>query len=675
MEIIEQINNLKEFIEKTYLSELRDNLSKNKNFIEIDFFELAKFNPSLADLLLDNPDEIITNMEEVLKDFDLEFDRTPQVLFYNLPKSTEIPLNEVSDQLGRFLSFEGHVVKPSDIYLKCRSAKFECPSCGDVVTVQMNGRDWKEPKGCACGRKGKSKLLSQELIKFQRLEINESVDKVPDRPMKLIKKKVFIPENLTRKDINHQLQPGQKVRIYGTLELEELKSMKSHRTNEYRTNIIANNIIPIDTSWGAIKLTKKQIKKVKEMSKNKDLLNEFSKSLAPSFEGYDWVRKSLILQHVGGKRIYDENGNLEERGIIHVLMSSSPGGGKTYLLKKSIVLSPLWQWTQGAGLTKAGLVACISKDEYGSYALEVGPLVMSDKGICAIDEFDKVNKIDFGILNNAMNDEQTKITKANIDQTLKVRTSVLASSNPIHKRFTDSEPILKQLAPIPKDILDRFDVIWAMREKIDQNKLEDKYISRHFGSNNIKQIWSNEEMTNYISYAKKTNPMMTPKMAKYFKKKKKKLTKKTIDENENEKSHRLRGNILRWAYAHCKFTSIGRTNKNKEVDLEKESIDFAFSLVTHSFNLLGLLDEKGFVKYEEVEGLPSKKEVSKYYLVKQIIRTLCDEGYKDGVPYDVLLNKMKKETDIDEDMLDKEIEKLKKVGELYEPKRNQLALL
>lgn len=650
-----------------------------KDFIEIDFADFSKYNIEVADLLLDFPEETIKACQIAANNLidSEERKKSVQVLFFNLPDSSMVPLSEISDQLDKFLSFEGYVMKPSDIFLKCTNAKFECPSCGNIINVLMVGREWKEPQRCGCGRKGKFRLLNKSMMPFQRFELQEAVDYVPDKPKRPVKKSVFLPESLTRKDLNAKLQAGQRVKVHGFLELEELRSkMKFSKSNEFKTNIIANNVLPIENSWNAIKLDAPTIAKIKDMARRAVLLDEFAQSLAPSFEGYDLIRKSLILSHVEGKRIYDANGNLEERGVIHVLMAGAPGSGKTFLMKKAVVLSPLWQWAQGAGLTKAGLVAAVVKDEFGSFTLEVGPLVMANNGTAGLDELDKMDKGDYGILNNAMNDEQTKITKAAIDQMLRTRTSILATANPLHKTFVDSEPIMRQLAPIPKDVLDRFDVVWAMREEIDQEKMEDKYMARHLHSEVVNQIWSNEQMRNYIAYARRLVPFMDVKVAKYFRDKFQKLSGRTKDTSEEERqSHRLRGNILRWAYAYCKFTSVGMENDKNEIPLREKDIDFAFGIVLYSFKMLGVTNEDGFVKYEDVEMIPSKKEVNKYYLVRDALKKLAKDN-KNLVPFEMILEECKKEMpDIDGDAVDQELAKLKKIGEIFEPRTNSWGLL
>lgn len=672
MDAPEQIKKFTDFINQNYLDILLENVRKKSNYLEIDYQKLAQFDPILADILLEQPLEVIKAAEIAIEQIDFDHEVTHfQVLFKNLPQSSNIPLSEISDQLEKFLTFEGYIMKPSDIFLKATSARFECPACGTIIRVLMDGRSWKSPTRCGCGRKGKFNELGKDLVKFRRVEIQEPMDDIPDTARKPTRKKVYFANNLIRKELNNQFQPGQRVRIHGFLELENIHLQGTKQSNEFRTNIIANNIIPVQNSWGSIKLTPLIKKHVREMAKNDKLLSEFAQSLAPSFEGYELVRKSLILHHIGSKRIFDKNDNLEERATIHILMTGNPGTGKSILQKKTLKIAPLWHWTQGAGLTKAGFVAAVIRDEYGSYTLEVGPFVMAHKGSCGLDEMEKMNKGDYGMLNNGMNDEKTKITKANIDQWLKTETSLISTSNPLHKKFVDSEPIMSQLKPIPKDLLDRFDVIWAMREKIDQDKFEEKYMSRHTDGQSIEQIWTNKQMQNYIVYARQLNPMLPKDISKYFSEKFKKFMGNTSD---NEQSHRLRGNIFRWIYAHCRFISVGQEDKKNDIEVTKKSVDFGFILMKASFKMLDLIDEKGFNKYEDLEQIPSKKEVSKYYSLKELIKTLS-ETYNNSIPIERIIEEAMIKCQMSETEVEISVEKLKRAGDLFEPRRGYIAVI
>ena len=180
-----------EFLEREYKAKLIENIRKGNNYIEIDFRKIAQFDVELSERLLDDPEESIKLIEEAAKDL-MEMEGSLQALFFNLPESTKIPLNDISDQLDKFLTFEGYIMKPSEIYLKARSAKFECPSCSNVLNVLMIGREFKEPTNCGCGRKGKFNIIGRpKYVKFQKFDLVEAMDTVPERPRKLTNKSIY----------------------------------------------------------------------------------------------------------------------------------------------------------------------------------------------------------------------------------------------------------------------------------------------------------------------------------------------------------------------------------------------------------------------------------------------------------------------------------------------------
>jgi len=72
MEAQQQIKKFRDFIEKNYLAVLTDNLRKDKKFLVIDFNELSKFNPELAELLLEQPEDTIKATELAIEQLDIE---------------------------------------------------------------------------------------------------------------------------------------------------------------------------------------------------------------------------------------------------------------------------------------------------------------------------------------------------------------------------------------------------------------------------------------------------------------------------------------------------------------------------------------------------------------------------------------------------------------------------
>lgn len=991
VDISYNLEKFREFFDQEYRLEILklEKQTVGEPFLEVDFLKLSKFDSDLASYLLEEPKELIPIAG--LAATRNEHGKTVEVLFHNLPQQAIVPLNKAADQLEKFLTFEGYVMKPSDLYLKCKAYKAECRACGNVIIKVLLGREWEQIKKCGCGNKLNFRILSKEMTKFQIISLMEAIDVIPEKPRKPIIKKVFLEANLTRDNLNAQLQPGQRVKVHGFLELEQMKIGRT-LSNEFKTNIVANNIVPVKNSWEGIELTKNILKNNKKMAKKSNLLGEFAQSIAPTFEGYEVVRESLILMHVEGKRLYDKNGNLDERGSMSVLLAGNPGclpigtliqtpngltpieevteiftinsrgnkiitsaiplnsgkkqkykittkkeelfcsgnhkwfvrdergetlvvqtkdlntsyslikeydrtnlplwkqilllplskskilfssmfckiqgskngaqpciypfrqdknnlpvqtaktfsnenskdngcepsrdsqkiksmgyrnstiqrtgktrdmseypqifstrqkksclqawkiywenenkgrvfknsqtkfsmglhemredrnnqtfrfgsasqrqrpfkqfkrkyddfmsklsckrtrvrnqlkdkkilgitkteekigmydlivpdyhnfilsngiishnSGKTFLARRGVTLSPHWVWTTGKGLTAAGLVACVVKDEFEGFTLEIGPLIMADMGSVFIDEIEKMDKEYYGALNNIMAEEETKITKGTIDQTLRSKVAMVCTSNPIHRIFHDNDSIYNQLAPIPKDILDRFDVIWAMREDIDPDKINEKSMDRHIeGSHNVDPIWSKEDMQPYIAQARRINPILNKEMARYFSLC---LTKLTGSTKEDSGSQRLRGNILRWTYAHAKFTSVGKEDKSGNVKVNESNIDFAFNLIKHSFKLLDMISEEGFVQHEIFQDIPKPQEVNTYYAVKNAILDLGKE-FNNSVPEDEIIKKVQESIkEFDMDALDKEIKKLKKAGDIFEPNRNKWGVM
>src|SRR3989344_5122613 len=147
MEVVEQIKKFEEFIQMNHHADLLEKVRKGNEFLVINFGELSKFDPELADMLLDQPEEVIRAAELAIDGFDLpERPKNFRVRFSNLPETQKMPIREIrSKHIGRFLFVEGVVRQKSDVRPQVTSAKFECPSCGNIISVLQLDTKFKEP--------------------------------------------------------------------------------------------------------------------------------------------------------------------------------------------------------------------------------------------------------------------------------------------------------------------------------------------------------------------------------------------------------------------------------------------------------------------------------------------------------------------------------------------------
>ena len=667
----DQIEKFRDFIETIYLKDLHEIASTGQKALLADFAELTKFDIELSEQLLNEPEETIHAAKVALQQFDLEDKEELKVRFFNLPDSQKVKIRDIrSEHLGKFVTVEGIVRQSSDIRPQAISAKFECPACGNLITVPQIEQTFKEPSHCTCGRRGKFRIVNKILVDVQRLVLEESAESLEggEHQKRLA---LFLREDLVEPKMEKRTTPGSKVKAFGVIREVPIPAKAGGHLTRYDLIMEVNYVDLLEEVYEDIVISQEDEVKIQQLAKDPKVYQKFINSIAPSIFGHEDVKGALFLQLMGGARKEKADGTVT-RGDIHILLVGDPGVAKSTMLTFIAKASPRSRYVAGRGATSAGITATVVRDEFlRGFALEAGAIVLANGGVLCLDEMDKMTVEDTSALHEAMEQQQVTITKANIQATLNARTTVLAAANPKLGRFDPYQPIAAQI-DLPPALINRFDLIFPFRDIPDRDK--DTQIASQILERNVNPTEPDvplDLMRKYVAHVKQhVYPKLTAgaidEIKKFY------VGLRNADGGAGDDalkpipiSARQLEALVRLAEGSAR---VRLSEKVTRGDARK-----AVSVLKHCLMQVGFDHETGQIDIDRIStGVPASTR-NKILVVREIIKELESRGKKTIPVEDVLAEATEK--NLTEGQVEEIIEKLKREGEVYEPKRGWIARL
>ena len=480
-------------------------LKSHKSRLIVNVNDVRQFNRELANLLLQQPIDYLPTFEKALKEviqelnepifgFDIQGVRFHIGLEGSFGELHTNPRHLSSRLLSHMVCLDGIVTSCSLVRPKLLKSVHYSESMKTFLVKEywdatmLNGMQLPGSTSYPTEGDDKQKLTSEfglsQYRDYQTISIQEMPEKAPagQLPRSI---DVIVDDDLVDK-----VKPGDRAQIVGVYK-SLATAYNGQVPSTFRAVLVANNVRQLNRDAVAPQLSAADIQQIRSLSRRSDIFELISRSLAPSIYGHEYVKKAVALMLLGGVERNISNSNTKNdsetseglststhiRGDINLMLVGDPSTAKSQMLRFVLGIAPLAIATTGRGSSGVGLTAAVTSDkETGERRLEAGAMVLADRGIVCIDEFDKMSDNDRVAIHEVMEQQTVTIAKAGIHASLNARCSVLAAANPIWGQYRETASPQENIR-LPDSLLSRFDLLFII---LDKNTPEhDRHISHH----------------------------------------------------------------------------------------------------------------------------------------------------------------------------------------------------
>lgn len=655
--IKDRIEEIKDFLLSSKQDILLETKRSGGKSITFDFFDFQSLGFDFLEHILDNPNDALEEIKQAIKEV-INSELKPRI--QNLPKDSQCMIKDIrTKHIGKLIEIEGVIRQTSTVKPQITSVKYECPSCSNELLILQEGGKLREPVRCGCGRKGKFRIITKKMIDTQRMVVEELPERLTgkENPQQT---NLILKDDLTNPKLASYCTPGTQVKIVGIV-VEFPIVLKSGAVSVNVDTLIDVLSIRPEDEEEIIKITEEDKNIINEEIKSPDYFKRLLASIAPEIYGMDLLKTALLYHIVGGNKI--RRGQKYRIGDINILAVTDPAIAKSTSMDSLMEIAPKVIYTDCTGLSGPGLSAAAVKDEFiGGYALQAGAAVLASGGSLILDELDKIDPMNRNVLHVIMSEQKVVKHVANLHVTMKAECGIIGLCNPKKGRFDINIDFAQQI-DMPPSLISRFDIPILLTDLPDEEK--DSNIAEailDFREKDAESAIPVHIMKKLFIMAREYKPTLSPKAKNIIKDYYIKLRKRYNIDNKLMITPRQFETLVKITEANAKLR-FSNTCTMADGKMAINFFDKCMETAGVYAEGIGVIDEEGIGK--------TRKDK-----IKTVLAVIKDLKGKIGnnIPVDDITSEAQ-EHGVSVVDIEEVLERLKKEGEIFEPRRGFIGLL